>query len=110
MKWQKKYWNSNPDPANFRIIQSCAGENNDIVALAADINSVNPYKIALLDSGGNIKWAKSYDSSDSTFINIQYVFILFNGSEIILMGQLVYDSYNRSGFCISRIKIIPLVN
>jgi len=103
IKWQRKYRNPNPDPANFRIMQSCAGKNNDIVALSSDVNSVNPYKIELLDSTGNIKWAKSYDSSDSTFINIQYVFIVFNGSEIIMMGQLVYDSYNRSGFCISRI-------
>jgi gliding motility-associated-like protein len=104
MKWQRKYRNPNPDPANFRIMQSCAGKNNDIVALSSDVNSVNPYRIALLDSTGNIKWAKSYDSSDSTFINIEYVFIVFNGSEIIMMGQLQYDSYNRRGFCISRIN------
>ncbi len=103
MKWQKKYRNPNPDPANFRIVQSCAGKNNDIVALSSDINSVNPYKIALLDSTGNIKWARSYDSFDSAFINIDPAFIVVNGSEIIMICQFEYDLYNHKGFCVSRI-------
>jgi gliding motility-associated-like protein len=106
MKWQKKYINPNPDPANFRILQTCAGKNNDIITFSYDVNSVNPYKIALLDSIGNIKWAKSYDSFDPLFVNISGSIIVFNGTEIILMGQFVYDSYNRRGFCISRINYI----
>lgn len=105
MQWQKMYLeNPNTDKDNF-FYKTIAGQFNDIIGLSYQYNNdSSSCKITLLDSTGNIKWAKSYYNNPGGIFPVMKPLICFDGKEIVLTGEYLYGNIYRNAFFITSIN------
>lgn len=104
MQWHKKY-DQDGNTDGFYIRKSILGKNNSIIALSYSNINDKFYKLCVLDSTGNVLWAKRYNNLNGQIYPLSEASITFNGNEIILTGEFIYGVNNsQNGFFICRIN------
>lgn len=106
MLWQKSYSETDNTDKDNLIRQAIQGSHNSIIALTYQFNFPNSvYRIFAIDSNGSIQWSKIYKNHNNAVVPIQNALISFNGNEIILAGQYLFDN-NKVGLFLCRINAL----